>query len=197
MRALLVIVLGLWTALASSATSDESIRVLMVTERGEIELSLDAARAPATVANFLRYVDREFYHGGVFHRTVTPENQPHNLVKIEVIQGGINPDWEDDDGPEISLERTRNTALRHLDGTISMARLGPDTATSDFFICVNNQPSLDFGGPRNPDGQGFAAFGQVTRGMDVVRAIQAAPHEAQSLAPPIKILRVRRLPFAE
>jgi peptidyl-prolyl cis-trans isomerase A (cyclophilin A) len=73
-----------------------------------------------------------------------------------------------------------------------MARDGPDTATSDFFICIGDQPSLDFGGKRNPDGQGFAAFGRVVRGMDVVRKIQTAPANGQTLTPPVKILRALR-----
>ena len=153
---------------------------------------LAAEKAPATVANFLSYVDRGFYDGGVFHRTVTLENQSHNQIKIEVIQGGINPTRRTEDGPIIALERTRDTGLLHLDGTISMARLEPDSATSDFFICVNDQPELDYGGKRNPDGQGFAAFGQVVRGLEVVRAIQNSPVERQALSPPVKILSIER-----
>lgn len=90
------------------------------------------------------------------------------------------------------LERTNRTGLKHLDGTISMARNGADTATSDFFICIGNQPELDFGGKRNPDGQGFAAFGHVVRGMDVVRKIQKSKAEAQTLKPPIEILSIIR-----
>ncbi len=78
-----------------------------------------------------------------------------------------------------------------------MARDGPDTATSDFFICIGDQPELDFGGRRNPDGQGFAAFGRVTVGMDVVRRIQAAPADGQALAPPVVIRRARRLPASK
>lgn len=171
---------------------DATIHVLMVTEVGEIELALDAKHAPATVTNFLRYVDGGFYQGGVFHRTVTPDNQPNNKIRIEVIQGGINPARTKEDGPEIAIERTSVTGLRHFDGTISMARNGPDTATSDFFICINDQPELDFSGQRNPDGQGFAAFGKVLRGMDVVRSIQSAPAEDQSLTPVVVILSVNR-----
>ncbi|MCB1104121.1 MAG: peptidylprolyl isomerase [Opitutaceae bacterium] len=175
------------------ARAETTIRVLMTTGLGEIELELYPDRAPLTVANFMRYVDRGFYEGGVFHRTVTPDNQPHNKVRIEVIQGGINPAKEQNGGPPITLERTNETGLKHLDGTISMARLEPDSATSDFFICINDQPELDFGGQRNPDGQGFAAFGRVVRGMDIARAIQRAPHEAQALNPPVNIVKVVRL----
>lgn len=171
----------------------ETVRVLMVTGLGEIEVELFPAQAPGTVLNFLRYVDRGFYDGGVFHRTVTPDNQPGQTIRIEVIQAGTNPARDAEDGPPIALERTRDTGLRHHDGAISMARLEPDSATSDFFICIGDQPELDFGGRRNPDGQGFAAFGRVIRGMEVVRAIQRAPAQMQKLNPPIAIISVRRM----
>src|SRR6267378_6071276 len=172
----------------------KAVRVLIVTERGDIEVELAAARAPATVANFLRYVDGRFYDGGRFHRTVKLANQPDNKVKIEVVQAGIHPDRAKDEFAPIKLERTRDTGRKHSDGTISMARDGPDTATSDFFLCIGDQPELDFGGKRNPDGQGFAAFGKVVKGMDMVKKIQAAPAEGQTLKPPVKIVRVFRKP---
>jgi peptidyl-prolyl cis-trans isomerase A (cyclophilin A) len=173
-------------------TTEGTVVVVLETERGEIEVSLDARHAPATTANFLRYMDRGFYDGGVFHRTVKPDNQADKKIKIEVIQAGINPVREKEGRAPIALERTSKTGLKHLDGTISMARDGPDTATSDFFICIGDQPELDFGGRRNPDGQGFAAFGRVVRGMEVVRAIQQSPAEGQALKPPIKILKAAR-----
>jgi peptidyl-prolyl cis-trans isomerase A (cyclophilin A) len=168
----------------------------LTTELGVIEAELLADQAPATVANFLKYVDAGHYTGGVFHRTVKlkPDNQPGNAVKIEVIQGGVNPDFAEKDWPAIALERTRNTGLKHLDGTLSMARAGPDTATSDFFICIGDQPALDFGGQRNPDGQGFAAFGRVTKGLDIVKKIQMAPADGQKLTPPVRILKIELLP---
>ena len=119
-------------------------------------------------------------------------NQPNDAVKIEVIQGGISADYPRTGEASIPLERTSVTGLRHLDGTISMARLTPDSANSGFFICIGDQPELDFGGRRNPDGQGFAAFGRVTSGMDAVRAIQQSPHEEQRLTPPVPITRIRR-----
>lgn len=169
-------------------------RVLIHTEKGDIEVELDLAKAPLTSANFLRYVDGKFFDGGRFHRTVRADNQPDNKVKIEVIQGGINPDRVKAEFPPIKLERTRDTGLKHKNGTISMARDGPDTATSDFFICIGNQQELDFGGNRNPDGQGFAAFGRVVKGMEVVMKIQVESAEGQSLSPPVKILKVNRKP---
>lgn len=166
------------------------------TDPGVIEAELYAGKAPATVANFLKYVDAGRYTGGIFHRTVKlhPDNQPASTVKIEVIQGGVNPEFAEKDWPAIALERTRDTGLKHLDGTLSMARAGPDTATSDFFICLGDQPELDFGGKRHPDGQGFAAFGRVTKGQDIVRLIQNAPADGQKLTPPVRILKIERLP---
>lgn len=163
-------------------------RVELKTSVGTVVVELDANRAPATVANFLRYVDAGLYDGGVVHRTVTLANQPQNDVKIEVIQGGPKSKGFE----AIPLERTNLTGLRHLDGTISMARGGPDTATGDFFICIGDQPSLDFGGMRNRDGQGFAAFGKVISGMDVVRKIQQSPADGQKLNPPIPIHTAKR-----
>jgi len=178
-----------------------TVRVLVETSLGDIVLELDPAHAPTTAANFLRYVDAGHYDGGTFHRTVTMDNQPGSPVKIEVIQAGVNPDKAKAGFPAIPLERTNATGLTHVDGTVSMARNGPDSATSGWFICINDQPTLDFGGARNPDGQGFAAFGRVVSGMDVVRTIQRAPSssnrtsnaEAQTLTPPIAIHKVSRV----
>jgi peptidyl-prolyl cis-trans isomerase A (cyclophilin A) len=168
--------------------------VRLTTALGEIDLEVDNVRAPVSAANFLRSVDAGRYDGGRFHRTVRPDTETRKEVAIEVIQGGVAPEREKDEFPPIPLERTSVTGLKHRDGTLSMARAEPDTATSDFFLCVGDQPSLDFGGARNPDGQGFAAFGRVVRGMEVVRQIQAAPAQGQVLTPPIAILSARRLP---
>lgn len=185
MKVLLTVIL--LSSLAFAA-DQKPVRVLLHTSLGDIELELDAAHAPKTTANFLRYVEAGLYNKGEFHRTVTLKNQPQNKIKIQVIQGGIPSDREKDMFPPISLERTIQTGLKHKDGTVSMARAEPDSATADFFICIGDQPELDFGGRRNPDGQGFAAFGRVIRGMDVVRKIQASPARGQNLTPPIKII---------
>lgn len=150
-------------------------------------------RAPITAANFLRYVDSSYYNGGSFYRTVRPNNQPNNPVKIAVIQGDIHPWQSNFSFPPIALERTNLTGLKHKNGTLSMARGGPDTATSSFFICVGDQPELDFGGKRNPDGQGFAAFGLVVEGMETVSRIHQAHAEGQALMLPIRILKIIRL----
>ena len=197
-RILMVSVLFIGGVTYQGHAQEGRIAVVISTEFGDIEAVLDSARAPVTVTNFLKYVDDGQYNGGVFHRTVTLDNQPGNRVKIEVIQGAINPAYSDDSYPPksgyppIELERTDKTGLKHKDGTISMARSDPNTATSGIFICIGDQPELDFGGERNADGQGFAAFGQVTKGMEVVKKIQLAPREEQRLTPPVKILKVER-----
>ena len=188
-------------ALAAAPFQAKPTRVRVQTELGDIVIEVDQAKAPITAANFLRYVDAGHYSGGIWHRTVKMDNQPESTIKIEVIQAGVNPDKAKSGFPAITLERTSVTGLLHNDGVISMARGAPDSATSGWFICINDQPSLDFGGQRNPDGQGFAAFGRVVSGMDVVRKIQAAPSsadrktntEAQRLTPPIKIIKVERI----
>jgi peptidyl-prolyl cis-trans isomerase A (cyclophilin A) len=198
---LLVAAGALVMAPLASGQDGKPVRVRVQTELGEIVLELDPKRAPGTTANFLKYVDAGHFNGGTFHRTVKMDNQPESPVKIEVIQAGVNPDRAKDGLPPIPLERTSVTGLKHTDGAVSMARGTPDSATSGWFICINDQPSLDFGGARNPDGQGFAAFGRVVSGMDVVRKIQQAPSsgnrtsntEAQRLTPPVRILKVARI----
>jgi len=171
----------------------EKPRVSIETALGVIEVELAAKAAPQTVTNFLRYVQAGLYNDGEFHRTLTLSNQPQSQVKIEVVQASGNPVKTNEFLPPIKIERTRDTGLKHRDGTISMARDGADTAQDHFFICVGDQPELDFGGQRNPDGQGFAAFGKVVKGMDVVRRIHAAPADGQSLMPPVRIQRALRV----
>ena len=191
MIALLPLLVVAATGLAPGPFADP-VRVVVETEMGTFELEVDVDRAPATAANFLRYVDGGHYDGGAFFRTVHADNQPNDSIRIAVVQGGRNPDAVAESFAPIVLERTSETGILHTDGAISMARAGPDTATHSFFICIGDQPSLDFGGMRNPDGQGFAAFGTIVEGMDVVRAIHEAPYEAQQLTPPVRIVRVYR-----
>ncbi len=167
-------------------------RVLIQTEVGDLELELDAVKAPITVRNFLHYVHEGYYNDGIFFRTVTMLNQPDDTVKIEVVQAQADPARQSDLAPAIPLERTRDTGLTHTDGTISMARLDADTAQDHFFVCVGDQPELDFAGKRQPDGQGFAAFGRVVKGMDVVRKVHASAADGQQLTPPIRIQRAIR-----
>lgn len=165
-------------------------KVSIKTELGEIILELYPLQAPVTVANFLRYIAEGRFAGACFYRVVRMDNQPNNNTKIEVIQGGLKDDDHPQSLPAISHETTAQTGIPHKDGTISMARLEPGTASSEFFICINDQPELDFGGQRNPDGKGFSAFGRVIKGMDVVREIQSQPAKGQYLVKDIKILTV-------
>ena len=169
-------------------------RIKIQTELGDITLELYPRQAPITVANFLRYVEENrFLNAGCFYRVVCMDNQPNNEIKIEVIQGGLKDDEHPNRLPAIPHESTEQTGIHHKDGTISMARNEPGTADSEFFICVDDQPDLDFGGKRNLDGQGFAAFGRVIDGMSVVRNIHGQPADEQSLMPAIMIQAIRRV----
>jgi len=185
---LLLILMLLAIPLANAA---QNPKVLIKTELGDITVEIFADKAPITAANYLKYVENKLYDGSVFHRTVTMDNQPKDEIKIEVIQGGQLA--RDKEIPAIMLERTSVTGLKHIDGAISMARGGPDSATSSFFFCVGDQPELDFGGKRNKDGQGFAAFGKIVAGRDVVGKIHQSPKENQNLKPPIKIISIARI----
>jgi peptidyl-prolyl cis-trans isomerase A (cyclophilin A) len=165
--------------------------LIIRTESGDIYVKLDLGKAPVTSANFLRYADAGLFKDACFYRVVRMDNQPHDSVFIEVIQGG-RYEKEDNGFPPIAHETTRSTGIRHKDGTISMARTVPGSATSEFFICVGDQPELDFGGRRNRDGQGFAAFGRVTKGMDVVRKIHSIAAPGQYLEKPVRIIEISR-----
>jgi peptidyl-prolyl cis-trans isomerase A (cyclophilin A) len=185
-------------ALLGGGVMAQSPRVVvqLATSLGDIAIEVDTARAPVTAANFLRYVDAGFYSNGRFHRATRQDNYTVNLPNrplLECIQAGIAPDKKASGFAPIPLERTSVTGLKHAIGTVSMARGGADSATSDFFILLNDQPSLDFGGKRFDDEQGAAAFGRVIAGMDVVRKIQQQPTNGQSLEPPITILSAKRL----
>ena len=157
-----------------SANEEKIINVTLQTTVGTIHIELYSEKAPISVANFLRYADDGYFNNTSFYRAVRYEND-NGSPKIEVIQGGIG------DGerayPMIRHESTNITGLKHLDGTLSMSRGAVDTATSDFFICIGDQSGLDYGASRNSDGLGFAAFGRVTSGMDIVRKIHQMPSD--------------------
>jgi peptidyl-prolyl cis-trans isomerase A (cyclophilin A) len=180
------------------AAAPAPVLVVIQTELGAIELEVDVARAPVTAANFLKYVDGKFFDGGVVNRSVRPDNTTRKDVEIQVIQFQSDPARQHEELPPIPLERTSVTGLKHTDGAISMARDGPDTATSSFFITIGDQPSLDFGGARNADGQGFAVFGRVIGGMEVVKKIHASKTGAagdygtETLDPAIRVLSAAR-----
>ncbi len=182
----------LFTALlvsAASARGPAPVDVAIQTSAGTIVVRLDPARAPVTVKNFLHYVDAGTYNGATFYRTVRRATEPQS--RIEVIQGGLNPQTANPMIKPIPLEPTSKTGLHNTDGTIAMARTAdPNSATTEFFIDVGDDRFLDAGGPLGP---GYAAFGKVIRGMDVVHKIHVAPASGESLTPPIRIVKISRV----
>lgn len=170
----------------------QSTKCIIKTSLGDITIELYPKQAPLTVNNFLYYVDNRLYDSSSFFRVCTPANEADRKVKIEVIQGGNVPETKQ--AKPITLETTKETKLLHKNGTLSMARdANPNSASSEFFICINDQPDLNFEGKRNPDGQGFAAFGKVTKGMDVVKKIQKQKDKGQYLIKPIVIYSIKRI----
>ncbi|RLA34885.1 MAG: peptidylprolyl isomerase [Gammaproteobacteria bacterium] len=170
----------------------------MSTDMGDIEIDIYADKAPVSAANFLQLVDGGHLDGGTFYRVVSYENDKGS-PKIEVIQGGLNV--EEGPFPPIEHETTEQTGILHTDGVISMARGDVGTASTEFFIVIGDQPGLDYGEVRNPDEQGFAAFGKVVSGMDVVRSIKESPADGpsdsdytkgQMLTEPVAIISVKR-----
>lgn len=184
-----VILLGGWL----SCKQTKSPQVEIQTTLGDILVEVYPDRAPISSNNFLDHVEKGSYTNSLFYRVVRMDNQPQNQVKIEVIQGGLFEDEQIEAHTPIAHETTEDTGIRHKDGVISMARMGPGTASTEFFICVGDQPSLDYQGKRNPDGQGFAAFGKVIRGMDVVKAIQVLPDQGQYLTEKVVIRAIIRV----
>ncbi len=179
--------------LTSCFTRTDNPKICIYTQQGKIYAELYQDKAELTVNNFLKYIEKKSYDSSLFYRTVKPENQPYNKIKIEVIQGG----FKDDNSPKmltsIQHEPTNRTGILHLDGTLSMARNDTGTVTSEFFICIGKQPELDYGGKRNPDGQGFAAFGKIYNGMDIVKNIQQMKDTNQYLVEPVYIDSIRRI----
>ena len=177
-----------------AAHNRDTPHVIIQTQAGDIEVELYPARAPRTVAAFLSFVDSGFYKKSCFYRVLNEENQATGADPSELIQGGI---WRTNHAKAVSLpgvphETTQRTHILHTDGVISLARQAPGTATTEFFICVGDQPGFDYGGKNNPDGQGYAAFGKVVKGMDVVRAIYGMSESEQSFTPPVAILTIMR-----
>ena len=176
-----------------SCNQNTTIPISIYTELGPIIIELYSDEAPITVNNFLKYVDEGRYKDFHFYRVVHFENQPQNDIKIEVIQGGLGFDEHNLKLEGIKHETTEISNIKHLNGTISMARNEPGTASSEIFICINDQPELDYNGSRNPDGLGFAAFGMVRSGMDIVKKIQQSPSDGQMLNKPIRVKSIKRI----
>ena len=162
-------------------------RVALSTSLGTIILGIDAAAAPITAQNFLEYVRRGVFDQTTFYRVAAPCNQVAETTRIDVIQGGLNEDLQPP-FPPIAHEPTYRTGLTHCDGALSMARRSVGSAAGAFFICIGDQPELNHGGRRHPDGQGFAAFGQVLEGMEVVRAIWERAETGLFLSCPVPII---------
>ena len=163
--------------------------VVLHTDAGDIVLELDQNRAPVTTCNFLRYVQAGRYSNATFFRTVVFETDS-NPSNIDVVQAATVAGDDDPGFGAIPLERTRDTGLTHASGAVSMARNGPDTATSSFFIVIEDTGNLDFGGDRHPDGQGFAACGRVSSGMESVRVSHAGTAVDERLTAPVVIREV-------
>ena len=162
---------------------------------GDIQVELFPAQAPQTVKAILAYIDSGLYRDAAFYRVLNMANQPSDAPKAELIQGGL---WNKKGSRRGELagiphETTKQTGILHTNGAISLARQEPGTANTEFFICVGDQPGFDYGGENNPDGQGYAAFGKVIKGMDVVHRIYDRPEEDQYLNPPIPIFNIVRL----
>lgn len=175
-------------------TNSGNPHVVIETKYGEIELEIYTDKAPATAAAFLSYVDSGFYENTSFYRVLNVNNQPSNAPKTEILQGGL---WRTKNEKARSItgiphESTGKTGVKHKDGVISVARLAPGTAGSEFFICIDDQPGLDEGGENVEDKLGYAAFGKVIKGMNIVRKIYMQNDRNQYLDPPIAIYNVRR-----
>lgn len=200
LRRLVSALLAAVCAVAAPSASQPRANAIVVFEtgKGNIEIEVDATHAPLTAANFLTYVDGGFYDEGTINRAVRPDNTVRHDVEIQVVQFQIARARQRGQFPPVPLERTSVTGLKHVDGVVSMARSAPDTATGSFSLVIGDQPEMDFGGKRNPDGQGFAAFGRLVKGMEVVKAIQASPtgpsgpYGPESLNPPIAIVKAYR-----
>jgi peptidyl-prolyl cis-trans isomerase A (cyclophilin A) len=193
MRILLLSFISLFFYSCSPEYKNPHIQI--ETKFGKIEVELYPDQAPKSVAAFLANVDSGFYENCSFYRVLSRDNQASDAEKTELIQGGI---WRaknkrDINRPGIPHETTAQTKILHKDGVISFARLDPGTATTEFFICVGDQPSLDYGSESNPDKQGYAAFGKVIKGMDIVRRIHNQREYEQSFDPPIDIYDIERL----
>ena len=191
-RLLIVVMLALMNC-TTPKTGNPHVEI--TTRFGDIEVELYPRQAPVTVAAFLSYIDSGYYNKSSFYRVLVDEDQPTYAPKSELIQGGI---WKANPQllrriPGIPHETTAQTKLSHTDGTISLARQEPGTAHTEFFICVGDQHGLDFGGENNPDGQGYAAFGKVIKGMDVVNRMYVAPESDGQFTPQIYITRMRKL----
>lgn len=190
---LAIVAFAISTPTLAQTAPPATVRVAVETSEGRFVIELERAKAPVTTANFLRYVDQKRLDGTVFYRSVKVQE------RFGFVQFGVQ-NARARILPPIKHEPTSQTGLKHLDGTISIARLAPGTAQGEFTISVGDQPSLDAGSGQPEDNLGYAAFGRVVEGMEVIHKILDAPTSpggtfpGQMIAQPVKILTARRVP---
>ncbi len=177
----------------STAKNSDTVEIEIKTVEGTVVAELYPKQAPESVKAFLAIVDQGLYKRSYFYRILSDENQPSNAPKAELIQGGL---WsrtkKRPELPRIPHETTQQTGLTHSAGTLSLAREEPGSASSEFFITLSDLPGFDFGGENNADGQGYAAFGRVISGMDIIRKIYRKPETDQYFDPPVMIVDIQR-----
>lgn len=167
--------------------------VIIKTTAGDIVVQVFPNKAPKTASAFLSYVDSGFYKKSSFYRILSLDNQPMGSSAAELIQGGVYKTGKNRDHiPGIPHEPTSLTGLKHERGTMSLARVEAGTASTEFFICIADSPGFDEGGNSNRDGLGYAAFGRVVTGMDVVMSIYNRKEHNQEFTPPIVIINILR-----
>lgn len=195
MKVFYYIVAAVCCLTACKAPKTGNPHVEITTTFGEFEIELFPKQAPVSVAAFLSYIDSGYYDRASFYRVLREEDQPSYAFKSEIIQGGI---WKANNKllskiSPIKHETTAQSKLSHTNGTVSFARQEPGTANTEFFICIGDQLGYDYGGDNNPDGQGYAAFGRVVKGMDVVKRMFEAPERDGQLTPQIFITGMKVL----
>ncbi|HSC55422.1 MAG TPA: peptidylprolyl isomerase [Phnomibacter sp.] len=188
----LLLMAGIAVTIGCSQKPSKNL-IVIETQFGDIEAQLYPGKAPKTVAAILSYIDSGFYQRSSFYRILSEDNQPMGSAPAELIQCGL---WANknrrDDLKGTPHEPTSVTGLKHINGALSLARQDTGTGSSEFFICIGDQPGFDFGGENNADKQGYAVFGQVVKGMDIVMKIYRRPEENQLFSPPVDIINIRR-----
>ena len=195
MKNIYIVLVAIMVLISCKQKNTTTPHIEIQTEKGDIEIELYPLQAPQTVAAFLSYIDSGYYNNATFYRVLSNDNQPSNAPKTELIQGGI---WKTRNREAMHLkgiphESTAQTHILHTDGVLSLARLEPGTGTTEFFICIGKQPGLDYGGENVEDKQGYATFGKVVKGMDIVRKIYRQPESDQYFDPPVAIYNIKRL----
>ena len=187
-------IVACFTLVACNQPAYKNPHVIIESQLGDIEVELFPDQAPGTVAAFLSYIDSGFYNKTSFYRVLKTEELP-TTTNTGIIQGGM---WQTNPAKKITIpgilhETTKQTGLTHESGTISLARLAPGTGNTEFFICIGDQSTLDAGRRGIEDGQGYAAFGKVFKGMYIVRKIQAQKSQGDKFDQKIEITKISRL----